>query len=76
MLFGAITGDIAGSMYEGKKHEIYDDVQFFGEYCRFTDDTIMTCAIAQSIIDHKAKDVALADAGVIPHLGFRGWILR
>lgn len=50
MLFGAIIGDIAGSMYEGKRHEIYDDIQFFGEYCRFTDDTIMTCAIAQAII--------------------------
>ncbi|MBR2393168.1 MAG: macro domain-containing protein [Alphaproteobacteria bacterium] len=64
MLFGAIIGDIAGSMYEGKRHEIYDDVQFFGEYCRFTDDTVMTCAIAQAIIDHKTKGVALADAAV------------
>lgn len=64
MLYGAIIGDIAGSMYEGKRHEIYDDVQFFGEYCRFTDDTIMTCAIAQAIIDHKTKGVVLADAAV------------
>ena len=64
MLLGAIIGDIAGSMYEGKRHGIYDDVQFFGEYCRFTDDTIMTCAVAQAIIDHKTKGVALADAAV------------
>ena len=64
MLFGAIIGDIAGSMYEGKRHEIYDSVQFFGEYCRFTDDTVMTCAIAQAIIDHKTKDIALADTTV------------
>ena len=64
MLFGAIIGDIAGSMYEGKKHEIYDDVQFFGEYCRFTDDTIMTCAVAQAIIDHKTRGIALSDATV------------
>ncbi len=64
MLFGAIIGDIAGSMYEGKRHEIYDNIQFFGEYCRFTDDTVMTCAIAQAIIDHKTKDIALADATI------------
>ncbi len=52
VLMGAIIGDIVGSPYEfmGAKLKKF---QLFTDYCRFTDDTVMTCAIAQSLIDCK-----------------------
>ena len=43
MLLGAIAGDVIGSVY--KFHSIKSvDFQLFNEYSRFTDDTVMTMA--------------------------------
>lgn len=46
-MIGAIIGDIVGSMYEGRGYQIKTkDFPFFGTYCRFTDDSICTAAVA------------------------------
>ena len=43
-MFGAIVGDIIGSVYE--RHNIKTkDFPLFREDCRFTDDTVMTCSV-------------------------------
>ena len=43
MLLGAIAGDVIGSVYEF--HSVKSvDFQLFNEYSRFTDDTVMTMA--------------------------------
>ena len=44
-IIGAIGGDIIGSVYEykGARHE---DIKFFKHGCMFTDDTILTIAVA------------------------------
>ena len=49
-LMGAIIGDIVGSPYEFMSLKL-KNFPLFNNYCRFTDDTVMTCAIAQSLID-------------------------
>ncbi len=50
MLLGAITGDIVGSVYEW--HNIKTkDFLLFRDDCFFTDDTVMTCAVAEGIMN-------------------------
>lgn len=48
-MIGAIAGDIIGSVHEGlgtktKRFPLFD------RYCRFTDDTVLTVAVAESIL--------------------------
>lgn len=50
-LYGAIIGDIVGSRFEGRGKKIktkYFD--FFAPNCRFTDDTVMTVAVAETML--------------------------
>ena len=49
-MFGAIIGDIAGSTYEFK--DIHDsEFNLLPENSFFTDDTVLTCAVAYSILN-------------------------
>ena len=50
-MLGAIIGDICGSVYEFNKCKDYDAVELFRKDCRFTDDTVMTVAVAQALMD-------------------------
>jgi len=48
-MLGAIIGDIVGSVYEF--HNIKTkDFPLFREDCFFTDDTVMTCAVAEAVM--------------------------
>lgn len=48
-MLGAIAGDIIGSVYEG--HDIRrTDFTLFDPRCRFTDDTVLTIAVADAIL--------------------------
>jgi ADP-ribosylglycohydrolase len=49
-MIGAISGDIIGSVYE---HHRIKTKQFplFNARCRFTDDSVLTIAVAQAILD-------------------------
>jgi ADP-ribosylglycohydrolase len=49
-LLGAITGDIVGSVYEqaGMKRT---DFPLFSPGCRFTDDTVLTVAVAEVLLE-------------------------
>lgn len=49
-MYGTIIGDIVGSKYELASIKTID-FQFWDENSVFTDDTIMTVAIAAAIID-------------------------
>ena len=48
-MLGAIIGDIAGSIYEGYSIKT-KDFPFFGEDCRFTDDSVCTVAVADMLL--------------------------
>jgi len=57
-MYGAAVGDIIGSIYE--HHNIKTkDFPLFGEGCRFTDDTSMTCAVTNALRVY----ASLRDAG-------------
>ncbi len=48
-MIGAIAGDIIGSVYEHAPIKT-TDFPLFHEHCRFTDDTVLTVALADSLI--------------------------
>lgn len=49
-MMGAIVGDIVGSVYEW--HNIKTkDFPLFRDDCFFTDDTVMTCAVAEAVMN-------------------------
>ncbi len=52
-MLGAIIGDIVGSRFEfhNTKHKDFD---FFDERCHFTDDTVMTVAVAEALLSSKS----------------------
>ena len=54
-MLGAIIGDICGSVYEFNNCKDYDKIVLFndGEGCDITDDTVMTVAVAQALMDMK-----------------------
>jgi len=49
-MLGAIAGDIIGSVYEHNNTKSEDFELFYGRISRFTDDTVLTCAVADSIL--------------------------
>ena len=80
-MFGAMIGDIVGSVYEW--HNIKTkDFPFFRDDCYYTDDTIMTCAVAEAIMNGGKRDDfidAMKKYGnMFPLAGyggrFRGWL--
>ena len=54
-MIGAIIGDIVGSVYEWNNIKT-KEFPLFREYCFFTDDTVMTCAVADAIMNGGRHD--------------------
>ena len=54
-MLGAIIGDVVGSVYEWNNIKT-KEFPFFREDCFFTDDTVMTCAVAEAIMNGGQKD--------------------
>lgn len=79
-MLGAIAGDVIGSVYE---HHVVktEDFPQFHSHCRFTDDTVMTIAIAYAILESDDYALALKSFGRrYPNAGygsaFREWIFE
>lgn len=51
-MIGTIIGDIVGSRFERKNHKS-TDFDLFTEKCHFTDDSVMTLAIAKAILESR-----------------------
>lgn len=49
-MIGSIIGDIIGSRWEGSRHPKSKNFFFFTKKCRFTDDTTLTCAVADTLM--------------------------
>lgn len=63
-MIGAIAGDIIGSVYEW--HNIKRmDFPLFSEGCTFTDDTVLTVAVADSILNHSEYGEKLKEYFVV-----------
>ena len=50
-MYGAIIGDIVGSRFEFDRGNKSRDFKLFGRGCEFTDDTVMTVAVAEALLD-------------------------
>jgi ADP-ribosylglycohydrolase len=78
-MIGAIAGDIIGSIHEG--HPIRTkSFPLFDSRCCFTDDTVLTCAIAWAILSGRSYREAVLELGRrYPHAGYGGsfrlWLL-
>ena len=53
-MLGAIIGDVVGSVYEWNNIKT-KDFPLFRKDCFFTDDTVMTCAVAEAIMNGGQK---------------------
>ena len=71
-MLGAIIGDIAGSIYEGYSIKT-KDFPFFGEDCRFTDDSVCTVAVADMLLHDLPPAEAMQKwCRRYPHRGYGG----
>lgn len=61
-MIGAIIGDILGSVFEGAPVKNYNDVKFSAA-SDFTDDTVLTIAVADAILTGKSFQDALHQYG-------------
>lgn len=86
-MYGAILGDIIGSPYEFDMGDKTKDFQLFSDDCTFTDDTVMTLAVAEAFLD--AQGVNDSDwirnrlvegmqqfGKLYPHAGYGGMFRR
>ncbi len=71
-MLGAIAGDIIGSVYEARPIK-RTNFSLFHPLCRFTDDTVLTVALADSLM-HGAPYVGLLKQyyRAYPHAGYGG----
>lgn len=71
-ILGAIAGDVIGSIYEMKEIDGFD-FDFYDERCRFTDDTVLTVAVADCILHQKDFSKTIWEYGrKHPGRGFGG----
>lgn len=61
-MIGSIIGDIVGSVFEHRNIKI-TNFKLFNFGARFTDDTVLTIAIADAILNNQPYDVALQNWG-------------
>lgn len=56
-MYGAVLGDIIGSPYEFDRGDKTKDFRLFKRTSHFTDDSIMTLAIAKALLENKDLDI-------------------
>lgn len=61
-MIGAIIGDIVGSRFEFN-NTLTTDFELFGPGCNYTDDTIMTVAVADAIMNNRPFSQTLREYG-------------
>ena len=87
-MYGAILGDMIGAPYEFDRGDKTKDFPLFGRDSQFTDDTVMTIAVAEVLMDTVGQPDEAIRAALVksmqkwdrkyPHAGyggrFRGWL--
>ena len=58
-MYGAILGDIIGSPYEFDQGDKTKDFPLFSRHSEFTDDTVMTVAVAEAFLDAPEEEAAI-----------------
>lgn len=62
-MLGAILGDIAGSVYEWNNTKSKDFQPLVSQRAFFTDDTVLTIAVADALLNHRPPAEAFKDWG-------------
>jgi len=71
-MIGAIAGDIIGSVYEHNPLKS-EDFPLFSDYSRFTDDTVMSLAVARAILEGGDYGQEMKSLGrIFPNAGYGG----
>lgn len=71
-MFGAIIGDVIGSRFEGHNTK-RTDFHLFNEKSRFTDDTVLTVAVAECILKSQDYSKTIREYGLkYPRAGYGG----
>lgn len=78
-MIGAIIGDIVGSRFEFNNHRS-TDFEFFHPDCKYTDDTVMSLAVADAILSGQAfkemmREYARRYQGIGYGPMFRKWLM-
>jgi ADP-ribosylglycohydrolase len=69
-MLGAIAGDVIGSAWEAKGEKRVD-FALFTKFSRFTDDTVMTVAVAHALLDERDYAEAMREYGLrYPFAGY------
>jgi len=75
-MIGAIAGDIIASVYEYNNIKT-KDFPFFDARCIFTDDTVLTVAVADTILSNKPYVSFVRRIGLkYPHAGYGGSFMQ
>lgn len=74
-MWGAIIGDVVGSVYEGRGRQIKTkDFEFFNPHGRFTDDSVCTAAVADILVNGRSAAKALQEwCRQYPRAGYGLW---
>lgn len=71
-MYGAILGDIIGSPFEFDRGKQTKDFELFSKGCTFTDDTVMTVAVAEALLTAE-RDATVADIETLVTYFMQGW---
>ncbi|MEJ2588177.1 MAG: ADP-ribosylglycohydrolase family protein [Deltaproteobacteria bacterium] len=75
-MLGAVAGDIIGSVYESRPIKT-KDFSLFGPSSSFTDDTVLTLAVADAILTGRTYLDSFLELGrQYPHAGYGGTFIR
>lgn len=75
-IIGAIAGDVIGAPYEWKRIKT-TEFPLLSSMSHFTDDTVLTVAVADSILTGKDFTSTMREYGrKYPHAGYGGWFYR
>ena len=88
-MYGALLGDYIGSPYEFDMGDKTKDFTMFNDACEFTDDSVMTLAVAEAMMDSMGKPDKAVKAALVrsmqdwgrffPNAGYGGrfacWLL-
>ena len=70
-MYGAFLGDMIGAPYEFDRGGKTKDFPLFSEDSRFTDDTVMTVAVAEALMDTLGADDAAIRKALVERM--RKW---
>ena len=70
-MYGAILGDMIGAPYEFDRGDKTKEFPLFCRHSQFTDDSVMTIAVAEALLDSRGKEDAEVKAALVKSM--RKW---